>query len=380
MNSRTAGLATLTAALSVTATACASIGGGPQLRLPTPRPSALAIVGADLRGEAGLVRSLVAGSARPRENLEMIDAAFRAGNVVDPAASRAVPAIRGPAPPKALQPNPTQYQTDAHAHQVSAYHAKVAADLTALRVLLAGRMREWAARAGADLARLAPTGPASWDVRTGLRDAAGYFSSLQQAGVEVGPRRVVVVFWPAGHGDAVVPLRPQSLAGITVVLAGFPGGQREQAEWQADLLQAGAARAIVLVPGAIAELRPVVARALSGHAGPAPQTIRFGLNSARLDGRARSELTALASELLTAYRGAPATALGFADPIGGYRHNLRLSFLRALAVRHFLIAHGVAASRLFAVGYGPSLPVAPTAPDGAQPLDRRVVVVIDPAS
>jgi outer membrane protein OmpA-like peptidoglycan-associated protein len=36
----------------------------------------------------------------------------------------------------------------------------------------------------------------------------------------------------------------------------------------------------------------------------------------------------------------------------------------------------VAASRLFAVGYGAALPVAPDSATGSQPLDRRVVIVI----
>jgi outer membrane protein OmpA-like peptidoglycan-associated protein len=47
-------------------------------------------------------------------------------------------------------------------------------------------------------------------------------------------------------------------------------------------------------------------------------------------------------------------------------------------VEEWLIAHGVAAARLQAFGYGDTDPVAPNTPDG-QPLNRRVVVVIDPA-
>jgi outer membrane protein OmpA-like peptidoglycan-associated protein len=47
-------------------------------------------------------------------------------------------------------------------------------------------------------------------------------------------------------------------------------------------------------------------------------------------------------------------------------------------VRNWLVDHGVAAGRLQAFGYGDTDPVAPNTPNG-QPLNRRVVVVIDPA-
>jgi outer membrane protein OmpA-like peptidoglycan-associated protein len=44
----------------------------------------------------------------------------------------------------------------------------------------------------------------------------------------------------------------------------------------------------------------------------------------------------------------------------------------------WLVAHNVAAGRLQAFGYGDTDPVAPNT-SGGQPLNRRVVVVIDPA-
>ncbi len=348
--------------------------GGTGVRLPARQPSALAVVGKDLRDARPQVTTLLIGSARSGEHLVLVDA----GETVDPPLSPAAPSMPAPRPPKKLGGDPTQFQVDQHDSQEKAYRGQLAADRHALARILAARLRAWADAADLPLARLAPRTAASCDVRADLAAAVSYFSSLQQAGVALGSRRVIVMFWPSACPGAMVPLSSQSLTGTTVVLAGFPGDQRLEAEWQADLVQAGASRAIVLAPGAAAELSPVVSQALSGKAGPLPTVVRFGLDSARLSARDRAVLLGLARELLSTYATAPATVLGFADPLGSYARNLSLSQLRAMAVRSFLVSRGVAPSRLFAIGYGPGLPVAPSAADGSQPLDRRVVVVIDP--
>ena len=83
-------------------------------------------------------------------------------------------------------------------------------------------------------------------------------------------------------------------------------------------------------------------------------------------------------ELTTTYPDAAITILGFADPLGSAARNAHLSADRAQAVKAFLVAEGVAASRISAAGYGTDLPAAPSQPDGAQPLDRRVIVIINP--
>jgi OOP family OmpA-OmpF porin len=69
---------------------------------------------------------------------------------------------------------------------------------------------------------------------------------------------------------------------------------------------------------------------------------------------------------------------GYTDDLPVPGGNLRLSRLRAEAVMNWLIAQNVVPGRLQAFGYGDTDPVAPNLPDG-QPLNRRVVVVIDPA-
>ncbi len=67
---------------------------------------------------------------------------------------------------------------------------------------------------------------------------------------------------------------------------------------------------------------------------------------------------------------------GHTDSVGPAEYNLRLSQKRANAVRNYLIAHGIDPSRLEAVGYGESRPIAPnTTPEG-RAKNRRVEFVI----
>ena len=214
-------------------------------------------------------------------------------------------------------------------------------------------------------------------LQPGISGATSFFTSLQQAGLNLGTRRVMVIFGAAGPPSGM-PLQSGSLSGITVIIADFQGSQRAQEEWQADLLQAGAARAIVLVPAAADELVQVTRQALAGQADPPPTDIYFGLNQASLKPAARVILRRVALELTTTYPSAVVTILGFADPLGSAVRNAHLSADRAQAVKALLVAQGVAASRISAVGYGTDLPAAPSQPDGAQPLDRRAIVIIDP--
>jgi outer membrane protein OmpA-like peptidoglycan-associated protein len=82
--------------------------------------------------------------------------------------------------------------------------------------------------------------------------------------------------------------------------------------------------------------------------------------------------------LTVRYPSATVTINGYTDNLPVPGGNLRLSELRAQEVADWLIAHGVAAARLQAFGYGDTDAVAPNTSHG-QPLNRRVVVVIDPA-
>jgi OOP family OmpA-OmpF porin len=63
---------------------------------------------------------------------------------------------------------------------------------------------------------------------------------------------------------------------------------------------------------------------------------------------------------------------GHTDATGTAEHNLRLSSERAAAVMAWLVAHGVAPSRLVAKGYGSDRPLADNATEEGRALNRRV--------
>ena len=313
----------------------------------------------------------MAGSARTGEQLEIVSGS---GKVLGSGAAPAPPVIASPTPPPALSADPTEFQVQSHQRQEEAFTARLTADRQILTRLLASRFSAWAV-ATTDAMTRSGSGTGS-DPGPGISTAATFFTSLQQAGLNLGPRRVLVIFGASGLPSS---LPPASLTGITVILADFHGSLRAQEEWQAALLQAGAARAIVLVPAAADELVQVTRQGLAGQAGPGPGRRLLqpqpGEPGPR---RPRDPDAASPVELTTIYPDAAVTVLGFADPLGSPARNAHLSADRAQAVKAFLVAQGVAASRISAVGYGTDLPAAPSQPDGAQPLDRRAIVIIDP--
>ena len=366
-------LAVVTAA-ALMAAACSKAGGdAPVLPVKIDPAAALSIVTVQPQADHGDVAALVAGSAQTNEHVEIITGS---GRVLASVSAPVPPVVHGPASPPGLPASPTQFQVDSHKRQVAAYTAKLAADRQTLTRLLASRLSAWAASATSVMTRA--TDGAGSGAEPGISAATTFFTSLQQAGLNLGPRRVLVIFGGPGASRHVPLLRPGSLTGVTVIIADFQGSRRVQEEWQAGLMQAGAARAIVLVPAASGELAQVIRQGLAGLAGPAPAAVYFGLNRASLGPAARAVLRRVAVELTTAYPGAVVTILGFADPLGNASRNASLATARALAAESFLVGSGVDAARISAAGYGTDLPAAPSQADGAQPLDRRAVVIIDP--
>lgn len=67
---------------------------------------------------------------------------------------------------------------------------------------------------------------------------------------------------------------------------------------------------------------------------------------------------------------------GFTDSTGSEEFNLRLSELRADAVRDALVARGVDPGRIQTRGFGPAMPVASNNNEAGRQLNRRVQVVI----
>ncbi len=66
---------------------------------------------------------------------------------------------------------------------------------------------------------------------------------------------------------------------------------------------------------------------------------------------------------------------GFTDSVGSVEYNLRLSDRRAATVKNFLVAEGVAASRLTTKGFGKSNPVASNDTADGRAQNRRVELV-----
>lgn len=328
-------------------------------------------------GGAMTARGLLAATARPGEHLILLDdrdAAVLASSVVP----RAAP-VRVPEPPAAPPPDPTSFQQASYRRAVSRYRAALRSSRAALRDRQQRLQAAWAASASAAVSRAAGRHLAAGETGT-LRalgvGLAGIFS-LQQAGLVLGDRKVVAILGLARTPGASPPGLPGGLAGTTVVVTGFTGDSDDEAAWQAGLLQAGATRAVLLSPAAGDQLAAVVRQGLNGAVADTLGSVLFGLGQATLRPAAAPALDHLLHLLTVTHPGATASIDGYTDDLPAPMGNLELSRLRADAVQAWLVAHGVAPGRLQAAGDGDADPVAPNGPDG-QPLNRRVVVIIDP--
>jgi OOP family OmpA-OmpF porin len=99
-------------------------------------------------------------------------------------------------------------------------------------------------------------------------------------------------------------------------------------------------------------------------------TVYFALGSARLTPLATGWLDDSVERLSKSDD--PVTVGGHTDALGESKLNQSLSEARAKAVRTYLIAHGIAAERLTAVGYGKSQPVASNETEEGRAHNRRV--------
>jgi outer membrane protein OmpA-like peptidoglycan-associated protein len=71
---------------------------------------------------------------------------------------------------------------------------------------------------------------------------------------------------------------------------------------------------------------------------------------------------------------------GHTDSIGSESYNMDLSVRRAVAVKNLLIERGVEPSRLEAVGYGETMPIASNDTEAGRLQNRRVEIKIAPAN
>jgi len=103
--------------------------------------------------------------------------------------------------------------------------------------------------------------------------------------------------------------------------------------------------------------------------------VQFDFNQHTLTPWAREKLAKVAGILL-AYGGLCPRLEGYTDNIGGDEYNLRLSRMRADAVRQYLISQGVPPGNVTAVGLGRAAPVASNDTAAGRQQNRRVEMVL----
>ncbi len=105
------------------------------------------------------------------------------------------------------------------------------------------------------------------------------------------------------------------------------------------------------------------------------ESINFGFDSSDLTSTAMANLDKLIPAL-NSQQNTNLQVQGFTDSKGSDDYNLKLSQRRAIAVKNYLVAHGVAASRLTTVGFGEQNPIAENESEEGRAKNRRVEFVI----
>jgi OOP family OmpA-OmpF porin len=98
--------------------------------------------------------------------------------------------------------------------------------------------------------------------------------------------------------------------------------------------------------------------------------LQFGFDSAEIQPQARRQLDALAEGIRLLPDTKTVLVQGHTDAAGSEQYNEQLSQRRAMAVRNYLVAAGIDAARLRAVGKGEHAPLPGT--DPFAPENRRV--------
>jgi outer membrane protein OmpA-like peptidoglycan-associated protein len=104
-------------------------------------------------------------------------------------------------------------------------------------------------------------------------------------------------------------------------------------------------------------------------------TLWFERNKPQLTEASRKTLTEIL-RTIQIRRPTEIHIVGHTDRVGTYQHNLKLSSRRADCVRDFLISKGVKSSVLFVSFQGESMPLVDTEDEVAEPLNRRVEVMV----
>ena len=100
--------------------------------------------------------------------------------------------------------------------------------------------------------------------------------------------------------------------------------------------------------------------------------VNFEFNSARLDANSKRILDAIVEQVKGYTEAMDVEIAGHTDSLGSETYNQGLSEKRAESVRAYLSSTGIDGSRLSAVGYGESDPVADNETEEGRELNRRV--------
>jgi outer membrane protein OmpA-like peptidoglycan-associated protein len=105
--------------------------------------------------------------------------------------------------------------------------------------------------------------------------------------------------------------------------------------------------------------------------------VLFDVNSAALKPQAQTTLTQMADVMMN-YPETDILVKGHTDSMGTEKYNQELSERRSKAVTNYLITKGIPTSRITAVGFGETMPIASNdTPEGRQ-QNRRVEIEIKP--
>jgi len=338
-------------------------------------PSALVIV--TTGPESGqAVSGLVAGTARPREELTILQADTPPRTVIA-SASPVPPAVVVPGRPTAPPGGETDYQAALYGKRLKHWRDEVAAGRQADAAQTRGEVSGWllGLRVQEKISRLTASGEVHDDLAAEGAVAASAVTGLEEevGNVSAG-RRVVVLYCDDLSG--VLPAGELVGDDVIVVIRYLPTAAAASAA-QADLLGAGAAQATVVGSSATAaQLAGLVSAGLGQKAMNelVSEPLLFANGSAALLPRAVRELTWLLGRLRR--QGVTAVINGFASTPGNFEINYTLSFRRAAKVASFFISRGVPESSLVIVGHGATDVIG----SGTSGVNRRVTVVIEEPS
>jgi outer membrane protein OmpA-like peptidoglycan-associated protein len=321
-------------------------------------------------GPGGLIRQVVAATARPREDLDVLEPSVQRRPVI--ASTSPAPAtVAVPSRPTAPGGDASSYQEAQYQHALSRWRGQVAAGRTAVTRRTRAAVVQWVH----DLRLpVSGSGPADHQAVSFPRACALAASSVSGLVNQAGSRfagRVVLLSATSLSGMPA----PGELDGddVIVVTGGIPSAAAASAA-QLDLLAAGASFAAVLGPEATpTQVDHLVSMALAGRviSEVLSSQALFANNSATLRPTAARALTRILADLRRP--GASGVVNGFASTPGSARHNQVLSQERASVVARYLESRGISRSSLLVVGHGASDLVAP----GSAGDNRRVVVVVE---